>query len=165
MGIHNGWRSVSSFPPGDILSFLECCAGEWLALRSQFVISGGPQGDDDDAWHSSMRGELKVHYVAPIDDLSPARLSILPPESPARTLAFHRDGRFKSSDRPGTWQLWPDGSLELTLETDSGTVTERICFIKPNLRIRSSVESLGEGCPGRASFSSEIRRVTRPASG
>ena len=44
MGIRHEWCSVSSFPPGDILSFLECCAGEWLALRSQLTISGKPPG-------------------------------------------------------------------------------------------------------------------------
>lgn len=164
MGIRHEWCSVSSFPPGDILSFLECCAGEWLALRSQLTISGNPQGDDDDDWHSSGRGELKVQYVAPIDEVSPAGLSITPPASPLRRLAFHRDGRFESADHPGTWQLWPDGSLELTLQTNSGLVIERIWFIKPNLRVRSSVESRGDGCPARASFSSEIRRVSRPAS-
>jgi hypothetical protein len=42
-------------------------------------------------------------------------------------------------------------------------VRERIWFTKPNLRLRSSVENHADGRPGRASFSSEIRRVSRPA--
>jgi hypothetical protein len=42
-------------------------------------------------------------------------------------------------------------------------VKERIWFTKPNLRLRSSVEQRGDGSPGRASFSSEIRRLSRPS--
>ncbi len=62
----------------------------------------------------------------------------------------------------GRWQLWPDGSLELTVRGPSAIVRERIWFTKPNLRLRSSVEQRPDGSPGRASFSSEIRRVKRP---
>ena len=61
----------------------------------------------------------------------------------------------------GRWQLWPDGSLELTVRGPSAIVRERIWFTKPNLRLRSSVEQRPDGSPGRASFSSEIRRVSR----
>jgi hypothetical protein len=42
-------------------------------------------------------------------------------------------------------------------------VRERIWFTKPNLRLRSTVEHRADGTPGRASFSSEIRRISRPA--
>ena len=63
----------------------------------------------------------------------------------------------------GHWQLWPDGSLELTVRGASVIVRERIWFTKPNLRLRSTVENRADGRPGRASFSSEIRRVSRPA--
>jgi hypothetical protein len=42
-------------------------------------------------------------------------------------------------------------------------VQERIWFTKANLRLRSSVEHHPDGSPGRASFSSEIRRLSRPA--
>ena len=57
-----------------------------------------------------------------------------------------------------------DGSLELTLSSGDAEVRERFWFTKPNLRLRSTVESRADGTPGRASFSSEIRRVSRPAS-
>ena len=40
---------------------------------------------------------------------------------------------------------------------------ERIWFNKPNLRLRSTIEQPADGLPGRASFSSEIRRVSKPA--
>jgi hypothetical protein len=42
-------------------------------------------------------------------------------------------------------------------------VKERIWFIKPNLRLRSCVQRRLDGQPLRASFSSEIRRLNRPA--
>jgi hypothetical protein len=45
---------------------------------------------------------------------------------------------------------------------DGREVRERIWFTKPNLRLRSTVETNAAGSPGRASFSSEIRRVSRP---
>ena len=55
-----------------------------------------------------------------------------------------------------------DGSLELVITGDGREVRERIWFTKPNLRLRSTVETGVDGSPGRASFSSEIRRVSRP---
>jgi hypothetical protein len=80
---------------------------------------------------------------------------------------FHADGRFGSHLDPdagptGTWTLWPDGSLDLVIEQGDRQLRERIWFTKPNLRLRSTVEQLAGGSPGRASFSSEIRRVPRP---
>ena len=81
----------------------------------------------------------------------------------AQQLHFSADGDFRSGDQQGSWQLWPDGSLELTIRSNDTEVRERIWFTKPNLRLRSTVESSADGSPGRASFSSEIRRVSRPA--
>jgi hypothetical protein len=86
---------------------------------------------------------------------------------PARRLLFAANGSFSldghQGEQRGSWQLWPDGSLELILSENSREVRERIWFTKPNLRLRSTVESKADGTPGRASFSSEIRRVSRPA--
>jgi CpeS-like protein len=65
--------------------------------------------------------------------------------------------------RQGQWTLWPDGSLELVISTPTGELSEKIWFTKPNLRLRSTVETRADGAPGRASFCSEIRRVSRPA--
>jgi hypothetical protein len=64
----------------------------------------------------------------------------------------------------GTWQFWPDGTLELGCPAEDGKVSERIWFAKPNLRLRSSLAHRADGEPGRASFSTEIRRVSRPPS-
>ena len=43
----------------------------------------------------------------------------------------------------------------------SAELRERIWFTKPNLRLRSSVTNQGDGNPGHAHFSSEIRRVSK----
>ncbi len=69
----------------------------------------------------------------------------------------------KAGSQQGQWTLWPDGSLELVISTPSGELSEKIWFTKPNLRLRSTVETRADGAPGRASFCSEIRRVSRPA--
>jgi hypothetical protein len=87
-----------------------------------------------------------------------------PKDGAAQQLRFSGDGRFRTGEQQGSWQLWPDGSLELSLSSGDAEVRERIWFTQPNLRLRSAVESRADGTPGRASFSSEIRRVSRPAS-
>ncbi len=185
-----GSAPQASFPPQDIASFLAFCAGEWLALRSCFELESGQSplptsagagdGDGDgDAWHSSERAELLVAYLEPAASGDAGGLALRPPGGGAvRELHFSHDGSFRSQAAPqpgapettgaaarqqgGSWQLWPDGSLELTVRGPSAIVRERIWFTKPNLRLRSSVEHGPEGSPGRASFSSEIRRVSRP---
>jgi hypothetical protein len=148
---------VSGFPPEDIRSFLSCCAGEWLALRSRFALEEG------EASHRSERGELQVSYLEPEQPEAPGGLLVTPPGGAVRQLTFLAEGRFLSDGQEGTWELWPDASLELTIRGSEGVVRERIWFTKPNLRLRSSVERRADGSPGRASFSSEIRRVSRPA--
>ncbi|MFN9661594.1 MAG: phycobiliprotein lyase, partial [Cyanobacteriota bacterium] len=60
------------------------------------------------------------------------------------------------------WQLTADGSVALELLEQGRWLKERIWFSKPNLRLRCTLEQTPDGQPGRASFSSEIRRL-RPA--
>lgn len=159
----------TAFPPATIEAFLRCCAGEWMGLRSRFALDAGLEGENGDEWHSSERGELVASYLEPSDAESPGGLSLGPKGEAPRQLLFAADGRFTVNNPEdqlqGTWQLWPDGSLELTLSSGDAEVRERIWFTKPNLRLRSTVESRADGTPGRASFSSEIRRVSRPAAG
>jgi hypothetical protein len=156
---------VSGFPPDDIRGFLESCAGEWLALRSRFDLDGAVSGAeiDDDNWHESERGELLVAYLEPEDPGAPGGLTITPPGAASQSLMFRPEGTFHSEEQEGRWELWPDGSLELMLRDGSREIRERIWFTKPNLRLRSSVEHRVDGAPGRASFSSEIRRLSRAA--
>jgi hypothetical protein len=84
-------------------------------------------------------------------------------DQPPRQLLFAADGSFSAGEQHGSWALWPDGSLELVSEHNGAELRERIWFNKPNLRLRSTIEQPADGLPGRASFSSEIRRVSKPA--
>ena len=184
---------MSDFPPQDLRSFLEFCAGAWLTVRSSFELetAAAPPGPTDqgaaaaredtmaphntgEPWHAAQRGELVVDYLPPDQEGEPGGLDVTPPPQDGRTgapqrLRFRAAGdfqRLKEGDEPeasGTWTLWKDGSLELTLTGREALVRERIWFTKPNLRLRSSVEQRHDGAPGRASFSSEIRRVSRSA--
>lgn len=154
-----------AFPPDSIESFLRCCEGEWMNLRSQFNLGDGADGENGDEWHSSERGELVVTYLA--EGEGPGGLGVGPKGGTQRQLHFASNGSFRSQGNgctsEGSWQLWPDGSLELVLCNGKAEVRERIWFTKPNLRLRSTVEHRADGTPGRASFSSEIRRVSKPA--
>ena len=152
------------FPPEEIGAFLRHCAGEWMSLRSQFALGALGEGNDDgdgegDAWHSSERGELVVRYV----EGNPGGLSVGPKDQAPRQLLFSADGSFGAGEQQGLWTLWPDGSLELVSQQNGAELRERIWFNKPNLRLRSTIEQPANGTPGRASFSSEIRRVSKPA--
>jgi hypothetical protein len=162
---------TAPFPPEQIGGFLRLCAGEWMSLRSQFALGAISATDNDsaedldedgDAWHSSERGELLVTFLEPEAPGGPGGLRVGPKDGMAQQLHFGADGSFRSGDQAGRWQLWPDGSLELLITADGAEVRERIWFTKPNLRLRSTVETGADGSPGRASFSSEIRRVSRP---
>jgi hypothetical protein len=161
------------FPPEQIGGFLRLCAGEWMSLRSQFALGAVSATDNDstenldedgDAWHSSERGELVVAFLEAEAPGGAGGLQVVPKDGVTQQqLHFDTDGGFRSGDQSGRWQLWPDGSLELLITAVGGEVRERIWFAKPNLRLRSTVETGADGSPGRASFSSEIRRVSRPA--
>jgi hypothetical protein len=152
----------SAFPPHDLRSFLQLCAGEWLALRSSLAL-GSPAEAEAENWHRSERGELLVAWLEPQRSGDAGGLAVTPPGLPTRTLTFQESGGFEAEGVQGSWQLWPDGSLELLLSHGGRQIRERIWFTKPNLRLRSSVEHRVDGSPGQASFSSEIRRLSRPA--
>ena len=165
-------NNQSPFPPEQIGSFLRLCAGEWMSLRSQFALGAVDAADNDsaeeldedgDAWHSSERGELVVAFLEAEAAGGAGGLQVGPKDGVAQQqLHFDANGGFRSGEQQGRWQLWPDGSLELVIRGDEREVRERIWFTKPNLRLRSTVETSADGSPGRASFSSEIRRVSRP---
>lgn len=184
---------VTAFPPETIGAFLRCCAGEWMSLRSQFSLAGAMdlgsldlgslepadpavpepaspgEGEAalEEAWHSSERGELVVTFLEPEGSASVGGLRVAAGGRGPAQLHFDHQGGFTASggegQSQGSWQLWPDGSLELQLSAGERLVRERIWFTKANLRLRSTVEQGADGSPARASFSSEIRRVGRPA--
>jgi hypothetical protein len=164
----------SAFPPHDLTAFLRLCAGEWLALRSSLTLEAPDAPTDleaegeEESWHRSERGELQMLFLEPQSDDDAGGLEIRPPQPPSRRLRFHAGGSYSSEEANGRegpgghWQLWPDGSLELCERDGERERRERLWFTQPNLRLRSTVESRADGSPGRASFSSEIRRVSRP---
>ena len=180
-------QAQEPFPPSSIDAFLRFCAGEWLSLRSQLTLGKvtaaqeAPAGDgaaDGEAWHNSERTELTIAYLSPEAAGEPGGLEVASKTAPGQLtqVRFGSDGQFSStsqgngssdpvqSEAPqGRWTLWPDGSLELVISSPGGELCEKIWFTKPNLRLRSTVETAADGSPGRASFSSEIRRVSRPA--
>ncbi len=134
-----------------------------LLLQARAEVEEAPS---EEAWHSSERAELQVAFLAPAMADHPGGLRVTPPGGASRELHFRLDGSFgitPEADAEGRWQLWPDGSVELTVEAPGRLLKERIWFTQPNLRLRSSVEQLDGGLPGRARFSSEIRRVRKPA--
>jgi len=150
------------FPPQDLDAFLALCEGEWLALRSLFSLTETRDEDAaEDGWHRSERSELSVRYQRVSTADGAGMLEVQAAGSAPRQLAFHPTGTFQAGERQGRWQLWPDGSLELVIDDSAVVVRERIWFTKPNLRLRSCVERRGDSPPDRASFSSEIRRMTR----
>ena len=167
---------ISAFPPETIGAFLRCCAGEWMSLRSQFSLADSLDPADaaaqepaslEEAWHSSERGELVVAFLEPEDNASVGGLLVAAGGKGPAQLHFDHQGGFTASggegQSQGSWQMWPDGSLELQLNAGERLVRERIWFTKANLRLRSTVEQGADGLPARASVSSEIRRVGRPA--
>jgi len=188
----NPVQAQGDFPPSTLEAFLRFCAGEWLSLRSQLTLgmvtaadatgteepATGDGAADGEGWHSSERTELTMAYLSPEAAGEPGGLEVAAKHAPGQRtqIRFTSDGRFSTlnpangssgSTQPqtpqGHWTLWPDGSLELVISSPAGEVCEKIWFTKPNLRLRSTVETAVDGSPGRASFSSEIRRVSRPA--
>ena len=126
----------ASFPPATIEEFLRFCEGEWMNLRSTFVLGSHGEAGEGDEWHSSERGELVVTYL----EGSPGGLRVGPKNQASRDLLFDADGGFRVGEHQGRWTLWPDSSLELVSEQSGAELRERIWFNKPNLRLRSTIE-------------------------
>ena len=138
---------------------------DFAALLAQ-ARAGVEEAPNEEAWHSSERSELQVAFLAPAQADQPGGLRVMAPDGGSRELHFRADGSFAGTPEAaaeGSWQLWPDGSVELTVEAPGRLLRERIWFTQPNLRLRSSVEHVEGGLPGRARFSSEIRRVRKPS--
>jgi hypothetical protein len=164
---------LTAFPPEDLSGFLQLSGGEWLALRSLL----GPESPDpglapdgataaergtSQPWHQSDRGELRVAVLASQSPGDWGGLEVAPPGGGVQRLVFLRDGTLRMNEEWGRWQFATDGTLELELVKGERVVRERVWFSKPNLRLRCTLEQSLDGQPGRASFSSEIRRIQRP---
>ena len=151
------------FPPASLKDFLALCDGRWMSLRSTFALDGSED------WHNSERGEVAMRHQS--DATGAEALEVT--DDKGRTLSalsFAVDGGLKREGvgamaaASGHWQLRDDGSLELNVPASEGAlVLERIWFIKPNLRLRSTTLVDSHGIPQQASFCSEIRRVSAPS--
>ena len=164
---------LTDFPPEDICGFLQLNAGDWLALRSLLKPEGtvsapgeeqhnGGGIEPSQPWHASERAEIRVALLEPTSESDWGGLEIFAANQANVRLIFHKTGTVAINAVLGHWHLGEDGSMELTVEEDNRRLNERIWFRKPNLRLRSTLEQFADGRPGRASFSSEIRRVRRP---
>jgi len=75
--------AAASFPPTDLGAFLQLCAGDWMSLRSRFLLGSDQDGRatpavgspetgageppleaDDNSWHASERADLTVGLLA-----------------------------------------------------------------------------------------------------
>lgn len=119
---------------------------------------------DCESWHQADRTELKMTFLEPTRVEDWGGLAIALPDRSTLTLVFRKDGSLSINAQQGCWQLGADGSLELEVKEPTRIVKERIWFRKPNLRLRCTLEQSLDGQPGRASFSSEIRRLSRSPS-
>lgn len=164
---------MTGFPPEDICGFLQLNAGDWLVLRSRLepevdlsktgeVSHSGEGNEPSQPWHASQRGEVRMALLEPTSDTDWGGLEIFLANQANVRLIFHKTGTVAINALLGHWRLGEDGSLVLTVETENRRLNERIWFRKPNLRLRSTLEQFADGRPGRASFSSEIRRVRQP---
>lgn len=161
-------RILTAYPPETIGSFLELSEGQWLTLRSlmdsdDFSVTDATASLE--SWHESERGELNLTFLGATTTEGVGELEIALPDQSTLRLTFLEDGTVSINGTKGSWHLGDDGSLELEVRNETTIVKERIWFSKPNLRLRCTLEQFLDGRPGRASFSSEIRRVSRPAEG
>ena len=158
MSCENGPMDETAFPPADLEAFLQLCAGRWMSLRSRLDLKGV-----EEEWHASDRGDLTVK--AALQD-SAWTLTVEAADGASSELLFAANGelmlRSQASQRQGHWQFRPDASVELEVMEGDTRVLERIWFIKPNLRLRSTTATAAEGTPVQARFCSEIRRVSPP---
>ena len=169
---------MNAFPPEDIRGFLQLCAGEWLSLRSLLDPDTTEEMDPREQlepreeneerpdatqkWHQADRGELKVAFLEADAHRNCGGLDIGLPSGDRVQLNFQNDGTVLLAGTLGRWRLTTYGTLELQTEREGRRVKERIWFSKPNLRLRCTLEQAADGSPGRASFSSEIRRIRPP---
>ena len=150
---------ITSFPPKDLAGFLDLCAGSWMSLRSHFEL-----GNSDAGWHRSQHDYIDVKRIAESAERCLGGIALKPPKGLEQELYLLADGHFNlrgARQANGVWNF-RSGNLELSIcRDDGGLLTEWISFTKPNLRLRSTMATTAAGLPERASFASEIRRISR----
>lgn len=170
----------------DIVNFFESLAGKWFSQRTTHNLAGqssqsgqsnlqieflaatdgdlaqvcAPLGHDP----SQIACGLRVHQDSQIDGethkiQSTALMVIMTPSDAGAGVLVQAAG---SATLAGSYRV-EDEVLTITTPTEAGQVEERLWFVNPNLRMRTSVVKVGEA-EQIASFCSEIRMgVTKPA--
>ncbi|PSN14289.1 phycobiliprotein lyase [filamentous cyanobacterium CCT1] len=170
----------------DIVNFFETLAGKWFSQRtthnlagqssqagqSNLVIEFLPATDSDLAAACAPLSHdpdqiacgLRVHQDSQIDGQpqkmqSTALMVIFAPTEAGEGVLVQTTG---SSALEGRYRV-EDEILSITTPTETGQVEERLWFVNPNLRMRTSVVKVGD-TEQIASFCSEIRMgVSKPA--
>ena len=171
----------------DIVNFFETLAGKWFSQRtshnlaeqssqagqSNLLIEFLPATDGDLAQACTPLGQdpsqiacgLRIHQDSQLDgetqkiQTSGLMVIMTPTEAGDGVLL---QAAAASPARQGRYRL--DGEvLTIVTPTEAGQVEERLWFVNPNLRMRTSVVKAGETVQV-TSFCSEIRMgVTKPA--
>lgn len=172
----------------DIVNFFETLAGKWFSQRTTHSLAGQssqagqsnllieflPATDDDLAQACAPLGcdasqiacGLRVHQDSQLDGQtqkiqSTALMVIFPPTEAGDGVLVQAAA--SSPALQGSYRL-DDGVLTIVTSTEAGQVEERLWFVNPNLRMRTSVLKVGDAVQ-IASFCSEIRMgLAQPAS-
>jgi hypothetical protein len=170
----------------DIVNFFESLAGKWFSQRTTHNLAGQssqsgqsnlvleflPATDSDLAAacaplsHSpdQIACGLRVHQDSQIDGQSQkmqstALMVVFTPTEAGEGVLVQAAG---TSVLQGRYRV-EDEVLSITTPTETGQVEERLWFVNPNLRMRTSVVKVGD-TEQIASFCSEIRMgVSKPA--
>ncbi|MCM1984529.1 phycobiliprotein lyase [Lyngbya confervoides] len=167
----------------DIQEFFQLCEGQWVSQRTEHhILQEKTDVARADLWMECLSAESSPVIEAckqsnlPADQaicglevtwkatLSNGRTQIgttllvpvLDPQAPhqGRLISQSQQGAV----RLGTFTLGQDEVMTLVQTQDHGTLSERIWFASPNLRIRSSTLTHDQGT-SEANFCSEIRRM------
>ncbi len=171
----------------DITEFLELCVGKWFSQRTVHNLSSGQlqagkstlkidhlqqndptlvqicqadQVDPATAW-----GGLQLSWEGTIERQTQQQKgsSLLVPlvnlENPSEGQFLQRRGDFKNQALKGCYLFAEDEVLTLITESDNFYAEERLWYLMPNLRLRTSVVKHKNGLT-QASFCSEIRLMS-----
>lgn len=170
----------------DIVNFFETLAGKWFSQRtthsltsqssqagqSNLLIEFLPGSDSDLAQACAPLGHdpshiacgLRVHQDSQVDGStqkiqSSALMVFLTPTAAGDGVLVQTG---TASPTQGSYHV-ADEVLTIVTPTETGQVEERLWFVNPNLRMRTSVFKVGDAVQ-LASFCSEIRMgQTKPA--
>ncbi|WOD38649.1 phycobiliprotein lyase [Nodosilinea sp. E11] len=163
----------------DIVNFFESLAGKWFSQRTTHNLAGQssqagqsnllieflPASDGDLVQACAPLGHdpshiacgLRIHQDSQLDGetkkiQSSALMVILTPSASGEGVLIQAAG---SAVLQGSYRVEAE-VLTITTPTETGQVEERLWFVNPNLRMRTSVVKVGD-TEQIASFCSEIR--------